>query len=375
MNRRDNIIRVGRPYFSDSDIAEITSQLVSVLRSGWLTSGKFVAKFEEEFSKVIGTKYAIAVNSGTAALHTIVSSLNLNSGDEVIVPANTFVSTVNAVMYVGAKPIFADCDIKTFNVTAETIERKISSKTKAVIVTHVGGNPCEMDEIIKLCNEKGIILIEDAAHAHGSKYRGKNCGSFGIANAFSFYPTKVITSGEGGMITTNSEEVYKFAILFRNVGRVSIGHGPIINLGYNYRMSDIHAVIGLNQLKHLDEFVKKRNELARIYNEELSKINWIEPQLVNNYSVSSYYAYIVRLLPNAPMSRDALMDHLLKKGIETTIMFRPVHLQPFFKDKFDIKDSCPNAELVGATSLVLPLHVGLNTTDIEYIVKAIESIG
>jgi perosamine synthetase len=374
VNLRKKIIRVGQPYFSDSDISEIMSKIALVLRSGWLTSGEVVEEFEKKFSNFFGTKYAIALNSGTAALHAILSALKLSSDDEVIVPANTFISTVFAVLYVGAKPILSDCDIDTFNVTAETIEDNLSPKTKAVIVTHIGGNPCEMDEIVKLCQEKDLILIEDAAHAHGSKYRGKLCGTFGLANAFSFYPTKVITSGEGGMVTTNSNEIYEFIRKFRNVGRAEIGHGPIVMLGYNYRMSNIHAVIGLNQLKHLEEFVKKRNELAKMYNEELEKIEWIEPQKIYTHSISSYYAYIIKILPNSPVSRDTLMEHLKEKGIETTIMFRPVHEQPYFKSRFNIQNRYPNAEFVGANTLVLPLHVSMTTEDVEYVINAIKSI-
>lgn len=369
---RIRMIRVGRPYFSDEDISEILSEIASVLRSGWLTSGIFVERFEREFSGLIGTKYAVALNSGTAALHAILSAIKLNPDDEVIVPANTFISTVNAVLYVGAKPVLADCDIDTFNVTAETIERSLSPKTKAVIVTHIGGNPCEMDEIVKLCEERGLILIEDAAHAHGSKYRGKFCGTFGLANAFSFYPTKVITSGEGGIVTTESEEIYEYIRTFRNVGRRELGHGPIIMLGYNYRMSEIHAVIGINQLKHLLEFVKKRNEIAKIYNEELERIEWIEPQKIHAHSISSYYAYIVKILPNSPISRDALMKYLAERGIETTVMFRPVHMQPFFSN---VRNSYPNAEFIGTNSLALPMHIGLSIDDIYYVINTIKEAG
>jgi dTDP-4-amino-4,6-dideoxygalactose transaminase len=368
------MIRVGQPYFSDLDISEITSKIALVLRSGWLTSGEIVDEFEKKFSSFVSTKYAIALNSGTAALHAILSALKLSSNDEVVVPANTFISTAFAVLYIGAKPILADCDTNTFNVAAETIEHNLSSKTKAVIVTHIGGNPCEMDEIVKLCQEKGLTLIEDAAHAHGSKYRGKSCGAFGLANAFSFYPTKVITSGEGGMVTTNSKEIYEYIRTFRNVGRTEIGHGPIVMLGYNYRMSNIHAVIGLNQLRHLEEFVKKRNELAKIYNQELERIKWIEPQKVYTHSISSYYAYIVKILSNSPVSRDALMEYLRERGIETTIMFKPVHLQPYFKSRFNIQNRYPNAEFIGTNSLVLPLHVNMTIEDVDYVVNALKSV-
>jgi len=332
-----------------------------------------VADFEQKFCRVIGTKYAIALNSGTAALHTILSSLGLNREDEVVVPANTFSSTVNAVIYVGAKPVLADCEVDTFNVSAETIERAIGPRTKAVMVTHVAGNPCDMDPITKLCRENNLVLIEDSAHAHGSKYRGRSCGSLGFGSAFSFYPTKVMTSGEGGMITTNSEELHEHSCLFRNVGRARLGHGPIVALGYNYRMSEIHAVIGLSQLKHLREFVEKRNELSQIYREKLRELAWLEPQVIHDHSYSSWYAYIVKLSKSVGISTESVMDSLKREGIETTVMFRPIHMQPYYADKFR-GVSCPNAELIGDRAFALPLHVQMTSEDITSIVRILRRI-
>jgi len=366
-------VRVGQPYFSDSDISEIESGVSRVLRSGWLTSGQVAVDFEQKFADIIGTRYAIAVNSGTAALHTLTSALNLDRHDEVVVPANTFVATVNAVLYVRARPVLVDCHLETFNVTAENIERGITPHTKAVMVTHVGGNPCEMDDIIQLCRERDLVLIEDAAHAHGSKYRGKACGSFGFGGAFSFYPTKVITSGEGGMITTDSQRLCEYAKAFRNMGRKRVGHGPILALGQNYRMSEIHAVVGTTQLKHLREFVQKRNELSRIYDEELSRLDWLEPQVVHEHSISSRYAYIVMLSRKRRIARDSVMESLTRNGIETTVMFTPVHMQPYYKHMFTgVK--CPNAELIGTAGLVLPLHVGMGVRDVESVVEALRKL-
>lgn len=368
-----DILRVGRPFFSEEDISEITTKIGSILRSGWLTSGEFVAEFEQKYNKIVGTKYAVALSSCTAALHCVLSLLGIESNDEVIVPANTFASTANAAVYVGAKPIFADCDIETFNVTADAIESCITPKTRTVIVVHIAGNPCEMDRIVKICKQKDLFLIEDCAHAHGSKYKGKSCGSFGLAGAFSFYPTKVVTSGEGGMIVTNSEDIYVNANIFRNVGRATIGQTPITALGYNYRMSDIHACIGLNQLRHLDEFVEKRNNLARLYDEGLSSIDWIEPQRLQDYSTSSYYAYICRILPNAPVPRDEVIERLKERHIETTVMFRPVYTQPYYREKFNAS-RCRNAELVGDSTIVLPLHTGMNNDDVLRVINALRSI-
>lgn len=345
-----------------------------ILESGWLTSGPYVEEFEEEFAEMVGTKHAIATSNATAALHVLMASLDLNPRDEVIVPANTFASTANAVLYVGARPILADCDLETFNVTPETIEPQITERTKAVIVTHIGGNPCEMDAIVSLCGHRGLVLMEDSAHAAGSKYKGKACGSFSLGSAFSMYPNKIITSAEGGFICTDSDQLASFSRTFRNVGRVKFGDGPIVMLGYNYRMSDVHAVIGLSQLKHLREFVRSRNRLAKKYNELLEEVEWLRPQVVSEHSLSSYYAYIVRLSPDAPVSRDNLAQALKMKGIDTTVIYRPIHTQPYFREFLPRPVSYPNSEDVGANSIVLPLYPGMTASDVEYVAKALKSM-
>lgn len=366
-----DILRVGRPFFSDSDIQEITSMIASVLDSAWLTCGAVVAEFERSFCMINGIRYSVALSSCTAALHCLISLLGIGPNDEVIVPANTFASTANAVMYVGAKPVFADCDLHTFNITADTIESRITPKTRAVIVVHIAGNPCEMDNIVKLCRRKNLFLIEDCAHALGSKYKGKSCGSFGVASAFSFHQTKVITSGEGGIIATESEEIYENAKVFRNLGKATIGAAPIMMLGYNYRMTDIQACIGINQLRHLQEFIDKRNELARLYAKQLSSIDWVESQHISNESTSCYYAYLFRLLPNAPVARDHLTTFLKERGIETRVMFKPVYRQPYYKVRFS-NDSCPNAELIGDSTVALPLHVGMKAEDVYRVIKVLK---
>lgn len=368
-----SLLRVGRPVFSEKDISEIVTQIASALRSGWLTSGSTVTAFEEEFRRIVGTNYAVAVSSGTAALHILMSLLGIGPGDEVIVPANTFASTANAPLYVGASPVFADCDIETYNVTASTIESRVTSRTKAVIVVHIGGNPCEMDDIVRLCTKNGLLLIEDCAHAHGSRFREKACGSFGLAGAFSFYPTKVVTSAEGGMIVTDRDELCSKARVFRNVGRESLGYGPIKMLGWNYRMTDIHACIGLNQLRHLQEFVERRNTLATLYHEALKSIDWLRPQQVTDWSKCSYYAYICRLLPNAAVSRDRLIEYLKREGIESTIMFRPVYTHPYLADKV-AKPDCPNASTLGNNGIVLPLHTNMTNEDVRFVTKTLQSV-
>lgn len=363
-------VRLAKPYFSSADLTQISKDIRTVLESGWLTTGKYAEKLERRFTAVTGTKRAVSVNSGTAALHVMMAWLHLRPEDEVIVPANTFASTANAVLYERGKVVLADCDSDSFNVTADTIAKRITERTRAVIVTHVGGNPCEMKEIVDLCDRKGVLLFEDAAHAIGSRYQNQPCGSFGWGAAFSLYPTKVITSAEGGMITTNSDELAEFAQIYRNMGRRKLGAGPVELLGHNYRLSDVHAVIGLNQLARLSEFVSERNKLAGLYAEGLGSLDWVSPQAITQRSISSFYSYIIKLGDRASISRDELMARLAKSGVETTVMFRPVHTQPFYREFGKV--SCPNAEMVGNQTLVLPMHTAMTKADVSHAVSCVK---
>jgi perosamine synthetase len=368
-------IPFSRPCFSDRDLEEIASRVREVLRTGWLTSGPLVSKFEEQFADFVGTEFAVALNSCTAALHSILLALGITKGDEVIVPANTFVATPNVALYVGAKPVFADSDPETFNISPKDIEDKISEKTKAIIVVHLCGNPCDMDAIRKIAEENNLMLIEDCAHAHGAKYKGQSCGTFGIASAFSFYPTKVMTTGEGGIVVTNDQKLAEKIRMIRNHGRASYGPAEIIDLGFNYRMSEINAVLGLSQLAHVSEYVENRNRFAKLYSEELSKIKWLTTQKVREGNLSSYYAYNVKLEDDAPVTRDELMLKLKEKGVETSILYRPVHLQPYYSKLFGFtRGYLPVAELLGERTLALPLYSCMSTQDIEYVVETLKQV-
>lgn len=364
-----------KPFFTEEDLDEITNEMRLVLKSGWLTSGPNVQKFEEAFSKYIGTSYAVAVNSCTAALHSILLALDIKPGDEVLVPSNTFVATANAALYVGAKPVFADSDLLTFNISPQDIADKITEKTKLIIVVHLGGNPCEMDEIRGIAKQHNIKLIEDCAHAHGAKMCSENCGDMSIAGAFSFYATKVMTSAEGGMVTTDDENIAQKIKVIRNCGRAGYGPLAISELGFNYRLSELHGVIGLSQFRHLDDFIKQRNQMAALYADLLSEIDWITPQLVRQSNYSSYYAYIVKLQNNAPFSRDDLVEKLKNKGVMTSILYHPAHLQTFYQSWFNNDPpKLPVAEDLGRTSLALPLHNGLSSDDIYYVVDALKNL-
>ena len=354
---------------------EITETVQKVLKSGWFILGEEVEKFEKEFSSYIGVKYGIGVNSGSDALYLAVKALGIGRGDEVIVPTNTFAATANVALYVGAKPVFADSDLETFNISPKDVRDKISKKTKAIIVVHLCGNPCDMDALCKIAEENDLMLIEDCAHAHGAKYKGRSCGTFGIASAFSFYPTKVMTTGEGGMVVTNDQRLAEKIKIIRNHGRASYGPAEIIDLGFNYRMPEINAILGLSQLIHINEYVENRNKFANLYNEQLAKIKWLTPQKVREGNLSSYYAYNIKLEDDAPVTRDELMLKLKEKGVETSILYNPVHLQPYYSKLLGFtKGRLPVAELLGERTLALPLYSCMSTEDIKYVVEKLKQV-
>lgn len=371
---KDNI-PFARPFFNDEDIKEVKDKIEKILRSGWLTSGPVVNQLEEMFARLVKTKEAVAVNSCTAALHSVLLALKVKSGDEVIVPSNTFVATANAALYVGAKPVFADSDPETFNISVGDVKKKISKKTKALIVVHLAGNPCNMREIAEIAEDHKIVLIEDCAHAHGARYRQTSCGSLGVAGCFSFYPTKIVTAAEGGMVTTNDENLAEKVRVIRNHGRAAYGPTEILELGFNYRLSDIHAAIGLVQMKHVQEFVAERNELAKAYTMELKEVSWLKPQYVEKGNLCSYYAYLVKLTEEAPVSRDKLVKELAERGIGTSVIYHPAHLQPFYVKLFGHKNGeLPVAEELGEKGLALPMNNGMKVQDVTNVVDAIKNL-
>jgi perosamine synthetase len=364
-------IPFARPFFSEDAIRDILGEIEHVLRSGWLTSGPKVKEFEEQFGKVIGTRFAVATNSGTAALHSLLQGLGLSQGDEVIVPANTFVATSNAVLYLGAKPIVADIDIQTFNISIDSVNERITSKTRAIVAVHIGGNPCDMKALREIADDKHLHLIEDCAHAHGARIGTQSCGTFGEAAAFSFHPTKVITSAEGGMVVTDSERLAERVKTIRNQGRSGYGPREITELGYNYRMTEINAAVGIRQLRELDSFVRERHQIAARYRGALKRLDWARPQMVREGNTSSYCAFLI-LLENSQSSRDSIRENMQRFGVETSVLYHPFHLQPFYRDLFSRESfSAPVSELFGKLSLALPMWNGLKDEDIDYVVTAL----
>ena len=361
-------IPIAKPLIDNSEIENV----VKVLKSGMLASGEWVKDFEEKFANYVGTNYAISTTSGTVALDVALKALGIREGDEVIVPDFTFIATANAVLYQNAKPVFADVDEKTFNINPDDVLEKVTPKTKAIIGVHLFGHPFDVRSILEICEDYNLYLIEDCAQAHGAEYKGKKVGSFGDVGCFSFYPTKHITTGEGGMITTNNEEI-------ANKIKLLINHGQSqkylhTTLGYNYRMTNIQAAIGIAQLEKLDKFNEKRIYNANYLNRNL-KIP-IETPFKEKHVKHVYHQYVIKFKDDFPMKRDEFIDYLSKNGIGSAIHYpMPIHKQPLYQKLGYPEDICPISEEVSKKVLSLPVHPALTDDDLRYMVEVINKLG
>lgn len=353
--------------------------------SGWLTSGPKVRAFEEAFAKRHQVKHAIAVTSATTALHLALVALDIQEGDEVIVPAFTWVSTANVVLYQGATPVFCDIDPKTFNINPEQLQKKISAKTKAIMVVHLFGLCAPMDKIKIIAGD--IPIVEDGACAAGSAYRDIPAGGLGTMGCFSFHPRKSITTGEGGMITTNDDGLGEKLQVLRNHGasiseeQRHYGPKPYILpdfnvLGYNYRMTDLQGAVGVVQLQKLDHFINERSRWAKWYQDELSEIPWITiPRYSSEYR-HGWQSFVLLIDENkAPCSRNTLMEKLQAKGISTRPGTHAVHMLSYYAEKFEISpEDYPGAQMANDYSMSIPLHNQMEEEDYRYIIHALKSI-
>ncbi len=358
------------------------SVIKEVIDSGWLTTGPKVGVFEEKFGQVLGTKYNIAVSSCTAALHLTYLAHGIGPGDEVIVPSFTFCSAINTIIHVGATPIFCDIDEKTLCADPKDIEKKITKKTKAIVVVHYGGMPADMDSINKLASDNKVIVIEDAAHAFMTKYKGTYIGSGKNTTCFSFYATKNLTTSEGGMITTQDKKIAEYAQIMRmhgiskhawnRYGKEGSWIYDVIAPGYKYNMTDIDAAIGLEQIKRVQESVKRRQYLAKKYTTLLSTNPAIVLPSDVPYASSqhAWHLYTIRVTETSKISRDLLIEKLKDAGIGTSVHFIPNHLQSFYKKRFGHVD-LPVTEKVFKTILSLPFYEDITDEQIAYICKAI----
>ena len=360
-------IPIAKPIIGKEEIKEV----VNVLKSGMLAQGKKVEEFEKDFSKYIGVKHAIAVSNGTAALHLALLSAGIKPGDEVIVPSFTFISTANSVLFCNAKPVFADINEEDFNINTDDIQKKITSKTKAIIPVHLYGQPADMKAIKDIAEDRHIKIIEDACQAHGAEFEGKKVGSFGIGT-FSFYPTKNMTTGEGGMITTGSDKINEKARLLRSHGMKIRYHHEII--GYNYRMSDINAAIGIWQLKKLDENIARRLENAKLLTGGLKDIDGIITPKTKPNKKHVFHQYTIRVTEDFKLSRKELMERLKEKGIDSLIYYPiPIHKQKAYLDMgFNVK--LPVTEKIVKEVLSIPVHPNVTKEQIEYIIKVFHEL-
>ena len=334
-----------------------------VLKSGMLAQGPEVAAFQNEFSKLVNSEHCIAVNSGTSALHLALLAAEIQSGDEVIVPSFSFAATSNVVALTGATPIFADIDEKTFNLDPRSVESLISPKTRAVMPVHLYGQPAQVDEFTKICEKYGLLLFEDSAQAVGASFDGQQVGTFGIAGSFSFYPTKNMTSGEGGMVATNDPEIARKVKLLRNQGMEKRYANEIV--GFNNRMTDIHAAIGRVQLKKLSDWTIARQKNAAFLTANLRNV--ITPIVINK-AVHVWHQYTIRI---TDQNRDNFCEQLNKQGVGSGVYYpTPIHQLPSFSQAIDL----PITNRVSQECLSLPVHPSLSQRDLEKIVQSVNKV-
>lgn len=378
---REVYLPYGQQQIDEHDIHSV----INVLKGDFLTTGPTIQQFEKAIAQYVGAKYAVSFANGTAALHAACYAAGISEGDEVITTSMTFVASANCILYQGGRPVFADIDYETYNISTESIEEKITSKTKAIIPVHFTGQPVELDTIKKIAKENNLIVIEDAAHALGSTYKKQKIGSIGDMTMFSFHPVKHITTGEGGIITTNNSVFYEKLIKFRTHGierdpkRLLENQGPwyyeMQYLGYNYRMTDIQAALGLSQLSKLDSFIKIRKKYVEIYNMEFGTLSEISiPKQLHN-TFSSWHLYIIRLNTRLlKCNRKEVYEALQKENIGVNVHYIPVHLHPFYQKLGYEKGICPQAEKLYEEIITLPLFPKMTEDDVWDVINAVKKV-
>lgn len=378
---RLNFIPYGRQWIDDDDIQAV----VEVLKSDYLTTGPKIKEFEEKLAETAGAKYAVAVSNGTAALHAACFAAGIGGGDEVITSPMTFAASANCILYFGAKPVFADIDPETYNIDPNSIRRKITRNTRAIIPVHFTGQPCRMDEILETAGKHRLTVIWDGAHALGAEYKGRKIGGMGDMTTLSFHPVKHITTGEGGAVTTNVKELYERLLLFRSHGitrdadKLFNNEGPWYYeqqcLGYNYRMTDIQAALGLSQLGKLDMFLAKRREYAEMYNSAFMSTDGVILPRQAEGTASAWHLYVIKLdSGRLQAGRKEIFEELRGCGIGVNVHYIPVYYHPFYKKLGYRKGLCPNAEKLYEEIITLPLYPGMEAGDVTYIVQGVKKV-
>lgn len=378
---RENYLAYGKQYIDDEDIESV----VNLLKGDFLTTGPTVTEFENLIADYVGTKYAVAVSNGTAALHMACNAAGIQEGDEVLVSAITFAASSNCVLYCGGKPIFVDIDPNTYNIDVKKIEEKITKKTKAIVAVDFTGQAVDMDEIVRLAKKYNLIIIEDGAHSLGSEYKNEKVGSKADMTMFSFHPVKPITTAEGGIIVTNNEELYKKMLLFRSHGITRNNEfmldneGPWyyeqISLGYNYRITDLQCALGISQLKKLDSFIKRRREIVKKYNDSFKNVKGLKIPFEAEYSNSGWHIYVIALdLQKLNGGRKEIFEALQKENIGVNVHYLPVYLHPYYKKLGYEEGQCPVAEKVYKEIITLPLFPAMSDKDVDDVIIAVKKV-
>ena len=375
------LIPYGKQSIDEDDIRAV----VQVLQSEWLTTGPKVEEFEDAFANFVGAKYAIAMSSGTAALHGAMYAIEIGTQDEVLLPPMTFVATANSVVFQGGTPIFVDVERDTLLIDTSLIEEKISKKTKALIAVDYAGQPCDYDALKNIADRHGLFLIADACHALGAEYKKRKVGSIADLNVFSFHPVKHVTTGEGGMVTTDNENLAKRIRTFRNHG-INVDHRErmkkqtwfyeVTDLGYNYRLTDLQCALGISQLKKLPGWLNRRQEIAKRYDIAFSNTKKIKPLILKHDLSHAYHLYVV-CLNSAEIGKDreVVFNELRERGIGVNVHYIPVHLHPYYRERFHLgRGLCPVTESVYEQILSLPIFHGMSDEDIDRVIIAVKDI-
>jgi len=374
-------IPYGKQYIDDDDI----NAVVEVLRSDFLTTGPMVKNFEEALADYLGVKHVVVLSNGTAALHAACFSAGIGPGDEVITTPITFAASANAVLYCGGTPVFADIDPLTYNIDPQSIENQITERTKAIIPVHFTGQPCDMEAILKIAKKYNLIVIEDGAHVLGAEFKGDVLGCSGNMMTLSFHPVKHITTGEGGAVVTNDEELYKKLKLFRSHGitkdYIDLNHSTEPwyyeqhELGYNYRISDIQCALGVNQLKKNPDFLKKRRAIADQYNDAFEHIEGIVLQKQIENVNSSWHIYLIQLeLEKLSVGRSVIFNALRDSNLGVNVHYIPVYYHPYYRNLGYEKGICPKAENLYERIITIPLFPTMTKNEVDYVIETVKKI-
>ena len=379
---RDTFLPYGRQYIDDEDIQAV----VEVLRSDWLTTGPKVAEFEQVFAEFVNADHAVAVSNGTAALHAATYALDIQAGDEVIVTPMTFAASANAILYQGGTPVFADVQADTLLIDPEKVAEKVTERTKAIVAVDYAGQPCDYDAIQEIANQHNLKIIDDACHAIGGSYHGRSVGNLADLNTFSLHPVKHMTTGEGGVITTNNADYAQKMRVFRNHG-ITTDHRQraeqggffyeMVDLGYNYRITDFQCALGISQLKKLPAFVEKRQQIAQMYDTAFADIDYVQPLSVQADVSHAYHLYMVQMDTDAlEMSRADIFSFLRDNNIGVNVHYIPVHLHPYYQQNHGTAPGlCPIAERAYERLITLPIFPQMTEADVDDVVTALRKLG